>query len=189
MATEVVKSSDCLNWDEASFIPALFVVRAFAVNRATRSADAYSGGNTLERAVLCFGFVSRSQATCLDQCVNTLQKFKLEFLFEYPYQLFLNGVRKERWQIDKIKGGVTWADLECDILWVGCSVDDINDLPADGTAGPWDGDSVYTVFLNLHNPVRDDHDGLRVKGENMPEESALNHAWHWWQDKPSPLSR
>jgi len=82
-----------------------------------------------------------------------LGKFRLEFLFEYRYQFILNQIRKERWQIDKIDGGVTRADPKSDVLEIGCFIDDANELPASWAAGLCDGDSVFSLFLNLHNLV------------------------------------
>ena len=62
-------------------------------------------------------------------------KFRLELLFEYSYQLILNGNRKEGWQIDQIEGGVTCVDLKLDLLEVGGVIGDANKRPANWTAG------------------------------------------------------
>ena len=88
-------------------------------------------------------------------------KFGYEFLLEYSNHPVLNAIRKERWQIDMVEGGVTCADLECDVLGVGCFIDSVNGLEANWAAGFRDGGFVYMVILNLRNLVMsaDDHDG------------------------------
>jgi hypothetical protein len=47
----------------------------------------------------------------------------------------LNRNGKERWQINKIEGGVMCTNMEFDLLGVGYSADDANELPVNWTAG------------------------------------------------------
>lgn len=77
---------------------------------------------------------SKPLITCAGR-LHGFNKFGLEFLFEYRYQLILNGNRKERWQIDQIEGGVTCTDLEFDVPGAGHGIDDVNERPANWTAG------------------------------------------------------